>query len=787
MKMNTWRCGVVGALVLLGFLFMQAIVNAEPANEPDPDSVVTDGIIYSMQKTNNVLYMAGAFTQAGRRTGSWVPVSTSTGVAEAQFPQVNGQTLCMVPDGQGGWFVGGKFTVVGGLQRSNLVHVLSDRTVDPFWNPAPNNSVRALALTNGILYIGGSFTNIATQVRRYVAAVDAASGALNAWNPNADSGVSSIVVYGTNVYLGGDFLNVAGTGRRHLAAVDPNVGNLRAWNPGTTGSSDYVQPMLISGGRLIIGGRFTAIGGQTRGNLASVDLASETVEAWNPNANSDVYTLALGGSSLFVGGVFSAVGSSNRTLVAEVDLTTGLATGWSPQIGTGLGFQVSALLVHSNQIFMGGFFNQVGGLLRPYAAMFDVGSSQPTAWNPKPNFLISTMAGAGNSVYVGGIFGAVGCVGRTNLAAYDLSAKVVTPWNPVADFGVYALAFASNAVYFGGEFTNVNGTFRRSVAAVDMTNGTLTSWAPNPDVGYVYSLATWSNRLYVGGTLRFTSLQRTNFFEFDLETGNMTAWDPQVRSLVRTMKLRGDTLFAGGLIATVSGVSRRGIVAFDLPTGTLTSWNPGFSSASVEDIAIEGNRLYVVGIIRNPTGFMRTNFCGLDADTAAVLPITANADNTIYGLATTSNRIYLSGNFNLLNGQSRKYMTAMDADTGQFLPWSPDPGGYYGQATEIYDNTLYIGGPFYFVSSVSVRSLAVFPLSAVGQPAINARTLQRLTNGNFAFQFSAPAAVQATVWGTTNLISWDSLQSVPVVGGAASFTDTDAAGRPLRFYRVSVP
>lgn len=772
---------------LFCLILIKMTAGAQPANEPAPDSVVTDGTIYSIQKTNNVLYLGGSFSLVGRRTGSWVPVSATTGEAEAQFPQVNGQTTCMIPDGVGGWFIGGKFTVVGGLQRSNLAHVLSDRTIDPFWNPGPNNYVRTLALTNGILYLGGDFTNVASQVRRYVAAVDATSGSLNAWNPNADGAVSSIVVHGTNVYLGGEFSNVGGVGRRRLAAVEPLTGALRSWNPGTTGSSDNIQPMVVSGTRLFVGGRFTAIGGQTRGNLASIDLTTGAVEAWNPNVNSDVYTLALGESSLFVGGVFSAVGSSNRTLVAEVDVVTALATAWNPQLSTGLGFQVDSLLVHSNRLFLGGWFNKVGTASRPYAAMFDIGSVEPTAWNPKPNFLVTTMAGSGSNVYLGGYFGAVGCVGRTNLAAYDLDAKQVTPWNPVTDFSVYTMTFASNAVYFGGEFTNVNGNFRRVVAAVDMTNGTLTAWAPNPDVGYVYSLATWSNRLYVGGTMRFTSLQRTNLVEYDLETGAMTAWDPQARSLVRTMKVRGNTLFASGLLVTVGGISRRGIAAFDLPSGGLMSWNPGLASGTVEDIGFLGNRAYLVGNFRNPTGFLRTNFVAVDVDTAAVLPLTLNADNVVYGIATISNRLYLAGNHSTLNGQTNRFLSAVDADTGQILPWNPDTTGYFAQPIQIFDNTLYVGGPFYLVSSVSSRSLAVFPLSAVGNPSIYSRTLQRLTNGNFAFQFSAPAAAQASVWASSNFLSWDNIKTVPVVGGVGNFVDTDALGRPKRFYRVTVP
>jgi hypothetical protein len=44
-----------------------------------------------------------------------------------------------------------------------------------------------------------------------------------------------------------------------------------------------------------------------------------------------------------------------------------------------------------------------------------------------------------------------------------------------------------------------------------------------------------------------------------------------------------------------------------------------------------------------------------------------------------------------------------------------------------------------------------------------------------------------TVSGSTNLVNWEPLQVVPVVGGTALFTDTTASNNPIRFYRLSVP
>src|SRR6266404_7952352 len=125
----------------------------QPANEPLERFVVTDGFVTTMATNNNILYFGGQFAQVGLRTGSGVPVSIVSGQAEPVFPSVNGDVYAAINDGQGGWFVGGFFSVVGGFLRTNLVHIKSDRTVDQNWAPsAAGGSVHCLALSAGTLY-----------------------------------------------------------------------------------------------------------------------------------------------------------------------------------------------------------------------------------------------------------------------------------------------------------------------------------------------------------------------------------------------------------------------------------------------------------------------------------------------------------------------------------------------------------------------------------------------------------------------------------------------------------
>jgi hypothetical protein len=86
--------------------------------------------------------------------------------------------------------------------------------------------------------------------------------------------------------------------------------------------------------------------------------------------------------------------------------------------------------------------------------------------------------------------------------------------------------------------------------------------------------------------------------------------------------------------------------------------------------------------------------------------------------------------------------------------------------------------------TLSVMSSA---FSIVDPPSVNPGSVVRLGNGNVQFGCTAPGATQVTVFGSTNLVNWQVLQVVPVVGGAATFTDTTATNNPIRFYRLRVP
>lgn len=103
-----------------------------------------------------------------------------------------------------------------------------------------------------------------------------------------------------------------------------------------------------------------------------------------------------------------------------------------------------------------------------------------------------------------------------------------------------------------------------------------------------------------------------------------------------------------------------------------------------------------------------------------------------------------------------------------------------------------VPGSDYSIRMSSATNAALFdtsdaPFSIVDAPAINAGSVVRLPAGSVQFDLTAPGAATATVLGSTNLTVWQVLQTVPVNGGTAVFTDNTATNYPARFYRILVP
>lgn len=408
-------------------------VDAQASAAPEVRFWRPNGPVLALLVTNQTVYLGGSFSYVGPATGPAALASLETGELRPGFPLVEGVVACAAPDGQGGWFIGGNFSRVGGLVRSNLAHVRADLSVNPAWNPLPNGTNNAIAVVGGTVYVGGSFTRIAGGLtRNRIAALDAATGAALDWNPNAGGPVFAILPVGDTVYVGGTFTTLGGQNRGRIAAVDAATGQVRPWNPNAT--SGQVNALAFADGALYVAGTFTTIGGRPRNRLAALSPTDNLALDWNPNADGPVSAVApvAGGGVVFAGGSFTNIGGLNRLRLAALDPGTGQATEWNPAPNG----DVRALRLTGDTLLAGGQFTQISGGQGGLVAGFDVATGALKTNVPLASSLVPAagtalvLEAAGGELFAGGALASLGGRIRNNFAALDTGSGAATGVNP---------------------------------------------------------------------------------------------------------------------------------------------------------------------------------------------------------------------------------------------------------------------------------------------------------------------------------------------------------------------
>src|SRR5690349_5279368 len=111
------------AFILFLVLFPVAHLNPKPQTSSFQYMPLDfNGPVKAIAIDDNTLYLGGAFTYCGKATGSLAVLNASTGSPDTSFPHLEGVVSSVVPDGAGGWYIGGYFSVTKYEYRT-LAHI----------------------------------------------------------------------------------------------------------------------------------------------------------------------------------------------------------------------------------------------------------------------------------------------------------------------------------------------------------------------------------------------------------------------------------------------------------------------------------------------------------------------------------------------------------------------------------------------------------------------------------------------------------------------------------------
>lgn len=327
--------------------------------------------------------------------------------------------------------VGGGFRTVAGVQRRDLAAVdLRTNQVTDFdarmalWyeccGPTEAGRVDGLALAGGSLWVGGSFSRFgADQDRPYLARLNPVTGAVGPAVPAPGWKVAELYAAGGRVYLGGSFATVGGQERRRIAALDAATGAL---TPFANSFDCDVRAFAPLGAELLVGGCFDG------GGLRSLDpVTGATGSIATPSASPE-WVDALAGDSrggAWVGGDYWSLGGAGGPEGFARVRPDGSVDESAPRVG--YDDEAHALAVAGNEVYLAGWFWELGGLGRDHAAVVRADGSVGR-WQPKPHgstLALATVPDGG--VLMGGSFGSMELAAASGLARFGPARQTSAP------------------------------------------------------------------------------------------------------------------------------------------------------------------------------------------------------------------------------------------------------------------------------------------------------------------------------------------------------------------------
>jgi Domain of unknown function (DUF5122) beta-propeller len=721
-----------------------AVVNQRPVNQ-----LVTDGTVDNVLPIGDRLFLAGTFDHIAPRTGPAVSLSASDGTPAGTQAEVSGGKGLvddMVPDGSGGWYVGGDFDRVNDQYRPNLAHVLGDGTVDPDF-PTTNGRVFAMEKAPGanVLYIAGKLNSVWTLTggvaRRGVAAIDLTSDEVTGFDAAAFEGdfpglVRVLELRGDTLWMAGDFNKVGGNSgapRDGIAAVDATTGVVRDGFAPTLNINGRIDAMTATDTALYVGGYFQSLSGTARDSLAVLDPVTGAVGSLSHaflggEAGVDVESLALSAGTLYVGGSFDSVDANPRRNLAAFDTATGALTAFAPAVGSADDKFVgpTTMTIDNGKLYLGGGFDSVAGTPRENAAILDLSSGDLVDWAPGVHGLVGTLQPDGDRVLVGGSFAGIGGTARKNLAAVSLDGSTLDPWTPPAlagggDAAIHDVKYADGLIYMSGFFTSVGGQPRDGLAAIRVSDGGVEPWAPTVPGAGLSNLAIDGDYVYVGGP-EIAKVGRAG-------TGAVVANWPAVQpdKTVEALAISGGRLYVGGTFDLLGATSRTHFGAFELADGSLTSFDPQ-PNFPVHYLGVDdSSHLLVGGGFTAIAGISPLNkLARLDTQTETVDPPNWTAALSdlpdgpfagVFSTAMSGDLLYLAGAFQGAGSGGGLNLAVADSATGAAHRWAPAPdrfGSLTGGATAedlavLPDGSLVAAGDFTTTEYAAAQSFAVFP------------------------------------------------------------------------------
>ena len=324
----------------------------------------TNGIVEAVVSQGDDIYVAGSFSSAGSISASRIAVYNKQDGWKTLSSGANGTVSALAVGTDGSLYAGGSFTSIGGIAAQNVA----------VWNGSSwsalgsgtNGRVSKIGVDgNNQVYVGGAFSTAGGFVVNNIAKWQ------NGWSALKDLGTSIIgtnneiraIAFDTNntLYVGGNFDTAGGKSANRIASWNGNN-----WGTLGSGTSGFVQAIVVTPQSIYAGGNFTTAGGTTVNRIARWVRASSSWQAMGNGASGNVNTMAFDGAYLYAAGTFESVSNTTTTNFIVNDIARwSVSQGWqamgqSTNVGVNNLVNDISFSDNNQRLFVGGNFEFAG-------------------------------------------------------------------------------------------------------------------------------------------------------------------------------------------------------------------------------------------------------------------------------------------------------------------------------------------------------------------------------------------------------------------------------------------
>jgi len=509
-----------------------------------------------------------------------------------------------------------------------------------------------------------------------------------------------------NLYAGGEFTLAGDVPANRIAKWDGNSWN--ALGNGLGGDAPVIADMEADhNGNVYVTGQFASAGDIPVQLIAMwdgtewSDLAPGTRSGWFEGEVGSIFDLSVGtNDDLYAGGSFRTIDGLEAHNIARWDGVSWTAL--STPAGNGVNERVFAVTVdEKEQVFVGGFFTNAGGLPANHIARWD--GKAWFSWMEEgesgiDNMVDTLVVDRDGTLYAGGYFTTAGKVLANHIARWDGK-----EWNSLGkgvNASVRDLVLDNQGIlYVGGAFTTAGDLNTSRIARWDGT--TWSALGAGVSAEHTGSPEVWALAIddrgfvYAGGDFTTAGGIQANYIAF----WDGTTWsalgsgmDEQVTDLAVD---RQGNLYAAGWFKRAGDVEARGVARWDG-----SSWSAlgnELNMGGAIEIGKDGE-VYATGMFFIPPESNSFTQYIARWNGSTWSPLGKGVDNFVNALAVDQEgNLYATGDFTNAGGKPAMRIARWDGTS-----WTPLGSGLGVEGDYSYTSTLavddsgnlYVGGQF---------------------------------------------------------------------------------------------